>query len=121
MKYFIAQLVLILMILPLQTYAQSMTEKDFIQSMFDYTNQQNNLTKRISIQAKNKDLAQGAKLTCQLRGINYKKDKIIKSHPQYHKLLNPQFFIHNDGIIKQTEETLSYTSRLGYSCSKPRL
>ena len=55
MKSNILKLVLILIILPLQSHASSMTEKEFIQSMFDYTNQQNNLTKQIAIQAKNKN------------------------------------------------------------------
>lgn len=116
MKSNILKLVLILIILPLQSHASSMTEKEFIQSMFDYANQQNNLTKQIAIQAKNKNIAQGAKLTCLLKKVNNKKDKILKSHTQYHQLLNPNFFIHNDAIIKQTEYTLSYTSQLGYSC-----
>ena len=64
MKSNILKLVLILIILPLQSHASSMTEKEFIQSMFDYTNQQNNLTRQIAIQAKNKNIAQGAKLNC---------------------------------------------------------
>lgn len=85
MKSNILKLVLILIILPLQSHASSMTEKEFIQSMFDYTNQQNNLTKQIAIQAKNKNIAQGAKLTCLLKRLTIKKIKFLN---HIHNIIN---------------------------------
>lgn len=121
MKTISTILVAITILFPLHTNAKGMTEKDFIQSMYEYTSQQNDLTQKISVQARNKNIPQGAKLTCQLDKINTKKNKILQENPQYKKLLNPQFITHNESIIKQTKETLSYTTRSGYPCSKFRL
>lgn len=111
-------LIAITLLFPLQANAKKMTETEFKQAMLKYTDQQNQLTKKISAASAQKNIKEGARLTCQLDKINIIKNNILKENIQHKDLLSEVFYAHQNGIVKQTKGTLSYTYKLGYTCDK---